>query len=40
MDKLIWFGVSLIIISVVMIVGIYVVDTIIQINEMFKVLHY
>lgn len=40
MDKVIWFGVGLIIISVVMIVGIYVVDTIIQLNEMFKALHY
>lgn len=40
MDKLIWFGVGLIITSTVMIVGTYVDDTIIQINEMFKALHY
>lgn len=40
MDKVIWFGVGLIIIRVVMIVGIYVDDTIIQINEMLKALHY
>lgn len=40
MNKVIWFGVGLIIASVVMIVGIYIDNTIIQINEMLKALHY
>lgn len=40
MNKLTWFGVGLIIISTVMIVGTYIDNTIIQINEMFKALHY
>lgn len=40
MDKLIWFMVIMMIIGVVCIVGIYVDDTIIQINEMLKALHY
>lgn len=40
MDKLIWFGVILMIIGTVCIVGVYVDNTIIQINEMLKALHY
>lgn len=40
MDKIIWFGVILMIIGVVCIVGVYVDDTIIRINEMLKALHY
>lgn len=40
MDKLIWFGVIMIFIGVMCIVGHYVDNTIIQINEMLKALHY
>lgn len=40
MDKLILFCVIMIFIGVICIVGPYVDDTIIRINEMFKALHY
>lgn len=40
MNKIIYFGVILMIIGTACIVGVYVDDTIIQINEMLKALHY